>query len=305
MKQSLKIGFVALIVAAIAASGMAFAQSDGTDDTVPPAGDTQVEEFAPERGFKGRDGHRGMRGGPGHLGQVADFLGVDAEVIQDGLEAGDTLADIAAANGSSGTAVVDSLVADLTEKLDGAVADERIDQEKADEILANATEKITTMVNSTQDEIQALREAERAEKVAEREARRAERQQNLADVIGIPFADIQAALQEGETTLAEIAAGQGVDLDTLVDGLVAPAAADLAEKVADGTLTQEEADERLANITERITEKVQSVPGDGPERGERGERGGRRGPDRGGPGGGPGFGGGDFGPPAEDASLSA
>lgn len=304
MKQSLKIGFVALIVAAIAASGMAFAQSDGTDDTVPPVGDTQVEEFAPERGFKGRDGHRGMRGGPGHLGQVAEILGVDAEVIQDGLEAGDTLAAIAAANGSSGTALVDSLVADLTDKLDGAVADERIDQEKADEILADATEKITTMVNSTQDEIQALREAERAEKTAEREARQAERQQNLADVVGIPFDDIQAALEAGETTLADIAAEQGVDLDTLVDGLAAPAAADLADKVADGTLTQDEADERLADITERITEKVQSVPGDRPS-GDRGDRGGRRGPGRGGPGGGQGFGGGDFAPPAEDVSLNA
>ncbi len=294
MKQSLKIGFVALIVAAIAASGMAFAQSDGTDDTVPPVGDTQAEEFAPERGFRGWGGRHGMRGGPGHLGHVADILGIDdPQVIVDALEAGDTLADVAAANGSSGTALVDELVADLTEKLDGAVADERIDQAKADEILAEATERITTMVNSTQEEIQAIREAERAERQAEREARRAERQETLSSVVGVPFEDIQAALADGETTLAEFAAEQGVDLDTLVDGLVAPAAADLADKVADGTLTQEEADERLAGITERITEKVQSVRGDCPERGDRG---GRRGPGRGGPGG---FGGG-FGPPAFD-----
>ena len=308
MKQSLKIGFVALVVAAIAASGMAFAQSDGTDDTVPPAGDTQVEEFAPERGFKGRGGHHGMRGGAGHLNQVADFLGVDAQVIQDGLEGGDTLADIAAANGSSGTALVDSLVADLTEKLDGAVADERIDQGKADEILAEASEKITTMVNSTQEEIQAIREAEQAERRAERETRQVERQETLSSVVGVPFEDIQAALEEGETTLAAIAAEQGVDLETLVNGLVAPAAADLADKVADGTLTQEEADERLAEMTERITERVQSVPGDRPD-GDRGDRRGRRGPGRGGPGpgfgDGSGFGGGDFAPPVEDASLSA
>jgi hypothetical protein len=302
MKQSLKIGFVALVVAGIAASGIAFAQSDGIDDTVPPAGDTRVEEFAPERGSRGPGGRHGMRGGPGHLGQVADFLGVDADVIQEGLEAGETLADIAAANGSSGTALVDSLVADLTEKLDGAVADERIDQEKADEILDDATEKITTMVNSTQAEIQAIREAERAEKMAEREARQVERQETLASVVGVPFEDIQAALEEGETTLAEYAAANGnqLSLEQLVDGLVAPAEADLAEKVADGTLTQDEADERLADVTERITERVQSVPGDGPH-GERGDRGGRRGPGRGGPG----FGGGDFAPPAEDASLSA
>lgn len=299
MKQSLKIGFVALVVAAIAASGMAFAQSDGTDDTVPPAGDTQVEEIAPERGFKARNGHRGMRGGHGHLGQVADFLGVDAEVIQEGLESGETLADIAAANGSSGTALVDSLVADLTEKLDGAVADERIDQDKADEKLAEATEKITTMVNSTQEEIQAIREAERAERAAEREARQAERQETLASVVGVPFEDIQAALADGETTLAEFAAEQGVDLDNLVSGLVAPAAADLADKVTDGTLTQDEADERLAEITERTTEKVQSVRGDRPERGDRGDRGGRRGHH------GQGFGGGDVDPSADEVSLSA
>jgi hypothetical protein len=315
MKQSLKIGFVALVVAAIAASGMAFAQSDGTDDTVPPAGDTQVEEFAPERGFKGRGGHHGMRGGPGHLNQVAEFLGVDAQVIHEGLEAGDTLADIAADNGSSGTALVDSLVADLAEKLDGAVADERIDQEKADEILAEATGKITTMVNSTQEEVQAIREAERAERQAEREARQAERQENLAEVVGVPFDEIMAALEDGETTLAEFAAANGnkLSLDALVSGLAAPAASNLADRVADGTLTQEEADERLADVTERITERVQSVPGDRPF----GDRDGKRGPGigerdrdrlsgRGGPGGGPGFGGGDFGPPAvDDVSLNA
>ncbi|MBT8214157.1 MAG: hypothetical protein KJP12_02955, partial [Acidimicrobiia bacterium] len=235
-------------------------------------------------------------GGHGHLGQVADFLGVDAEVIQEGLESGETLADIAAANGSSGTALVDSLVADLTEKLDGAVADERIDQGKADEKLAEATGKITTMVNSTQEEIQAIREAERAERAAEREARQAERQETLASVVGVPFEDIQAALADGETTLAEFAAEQGVDLDNLVSGLIAPAAADLADKVTDGTLTQEEADERLAEITERITEKVQSVRGDRPERGDRG---GRRGH------GGPGSGGGDVDPSADEVSLSA
>ncbi len=294
MKQSLKIGFVALIVAAIAASGMAFAQSDGTDDTVPPAGDTQVEEGAPLRESNGRGGHHGMRDGHGRLGQVADFLGVDADVIRQGLEAGDTLADIAAANGSSGQALVDEFVANLTEKLDSAVAEERIDQDKADEILAEATDKVTSMVNSTQEEIQAERQANRAERQAEREARQAERQQTLADVIGIPFEDIQAALQEGETTLADIAGEQGVSVDELVSGLTAPVAADLADKVADGTLSQEEADERLAEMTERITERVQTVPGDGDGH-HRGR--GQRGPGRGGPG----FGGG-FAPPAVDSA---
>lgn len=292
MKQSLKIGFVAVVVAAFAASGMALAQSEGSDDTLPPA-DAQAEEFAPESpgfGKRGPGGHRDMRGGPGHLVQVADILGIDdPQVIVDALEAGDTLADVAAANGSSGDALVADLVSDLSEKLAEGVADERIDQARADEILLNAEVRITELVNSTQEEIQAAREAQRSERQAEREARRAEHQETVAGLIGIPFDEIQAALQEGETTLAEIAAGQGVDLDTLVDGLVAPVAANLADKVADGTLTQEEADERLAEVTERITERVQTPAGDHEGFGGRD---GRRGPGRGGPG----LGGGGFGP---------
>jgi hypothetical protein len=295
MKQSLKIGFVAVVVAAVAASGLAFAQSNGGGDTLPPADTAQVEEFEGrfERGPRGK--HRGGH----HLEQVAEFLGIDDPAeIRETLEAGGTLADVAEANGSSGAALVTELVTGLEEKLADAVADERITQERADEILGEATEKITTMVNSTQEEIRALREAERAEREAEREARRAERQQVLEDVIGIPFEDIQAALEGGETTLAEIAAEQGVDLETLVDGLVAPAAADLADRVAEGILTQEEADERLADITERITERVQTEPGDRP-----GHHRGRHGPGRGGPGFG-GFGGEPGSPSVEGSELS-
>lgn len=287
MRQSLKIGFVTLVVAAVAAGGMAFAQSNGTDDTLPPVEDGQVQQGPDVEvndgtgAFEGRR-HRGNHRTGARLDQVAEILGIDdPREIRDALDAGGTLADVAAASGSSGEALVSELVAGLEEKLADAVADERIDQDRADEILTEATDRITTLVNSTQDEIQAAREAARAERQAEREARRAERQELLSDVIGIPFEDIQAALEDGETTLAEVAAEQGVELDELVDGLVAPVAADLAEKVADGTLTQEAADEKLAAITERITERVQSVRGDGPGPGHRGHG-------RSGPGGGPG-----------------
>lgn len=279
MKQSLKIGFVAVVIAAVAASGLAFAQSTGGDDTVPPSDDARVEQVDGHRHRGPRGNHRGIA----HVRQVAEILGIeDPREIIDALESGSTLAEVATANGSSGDALVSELVASLEERLAGAVADERIDQDRADEILGNATDKITFLVNSTQDEIEAASEAERAERQAEREARRAERQQTLEDVIGIPFEDIKAALQEGDTTLAEIAAEgpNSLSVDELVGGLLVPAEAHLAEKVADGTLTQEEADERLAQMTERLTERVQSEPGDGP--GFRDGRG-RRGPRPGGP----------------------
>lgn len=80
-------------------------------------------------------------------------------------------------------------------------------------------------------------------------------------------------------------------------------AEDLQAKVADGTLTQDEADERLAKITERITERVQTVPGEG-DFGHPGRRGGRG--FRGGPAGNGfgGFGGGVAPAPTTGAVLS-
>lgn len=298
MKQNLKIGFVALVVAGIAASGIALAQSDEPNGTVPP-GDAPVE-----RQFEGRK-HGHHRGGARHLAQVAEILGMEPADIIEQFEAGSTLAEIAADNGSSGQELEDALLANLAEKLETAVADERITQEKADEILANATEKIDTLVNSTQEEIQAARQEQRAERRAEREARQAERQEILSNLLGMPFADIQAALQEGEQALADIAAEQGVGLTDLVSALVAPIAEDLDAKVAEGTITADQAAERLAQITEKVTERVQTVPGDG-DFGRRG-RGGRPGfgggPGGGGPGGFGGFGGGDA-PATTGAVLS-
>jgi hypothetical protein len=116
-------------------------------------------EARPERGEggfgHGPGGHRGGpggmfgRGGPG-IGSEAltDLLGLEAGELRDQLRDGATLAEIATAQGIEVQAVVDTLVAELTERLDAAVADGRIEQSDADDKLADATEKITEMVNN-------------------------------------------------------------------------------------------------------------------------------------------------------------
>jgi hypothetical protein len=81
--------------------------------------------------------------------------------------------------------------------------------------------------------------------------------------------EIRTALEDG-ASLASLAEDKGVAVDTLVDALVADAKTHLDEHVADGDLTQAEADERLAEITTRITEMVQTegLPQRGPRPGE-------------------------------------
>lgn len=91
-------------------------------------------------------------------------------------------------------------------------------------------------------------------------------------VLDLTVDELKAAREAG-TTLAELAEQQGVEVSTLIDALVAEAEEHVAEHVADGDLTQEEADERLAKIEQRITDRVNGVEPAGGERPDRGERG--------------------------------
>jgi polyhydroxyalkanoate synthesis regulator phasin len=88
-----------------------------------------------------------------------------------------------------------------------------------------------------------------------------------ATALGVSTDDLRGALEDGKS-IADVAAEQGVDVQTVIDALVAEAKAHLDERVADGDLTQAEADERLADITERITDMVNNGPSF--ERGGRG-----------------------------------
>lgn len=87
--------------------------------------------------------------GPGrlHLDVLIEVLGVTDGELLDARRDGQTLSDIATANGVDPQAVVDALVADLDEHLDAAVAEERLTRAEADERLADGTERFTDMVN--------------------------------------------------------------------------------------------------------------------------------------------------------------
>ncbi|MGI9623918.1 MAG: hypothetical protein ACR2PK_13870 [Acidimicrobiales bacterium] len=76
-----------------------------------------------------------------------------------------------------------------------------------------------------------------------------------AEIIGISEDELRAAVESGQT-LAEIATENDVDPDALVDALVDSATERLEEKVEAGRITQEEAEEHLAEKTDRIEDRV-------------------------------------------------
>jgi hypothetical protein len=91
-----------------------------------------------------------------------------------------------------------------------------------------------------------------------------------AEAIGIEVDALREALQGGQT-IAEVAEANGVAVDDVIAAMVADAQERLAQAVTDGRITQEQADERSADLEQRITDLVNGeLPFPGP--GHRGPR---------------------------------
>ena len=78
---------------------------------------------------------------------LTEVLGLERDELREALAGGQTIAEIAEANGVEVQAVIDALVAELDEHLAQAVADGRLTDDEAAEKRADAVERITAMVN--------------------------------------------------------------------------------------------------------------------------------------------------------------
>lgn len=202
-----------------------------------------------------RQGHRQ------HRGEILESLGIDAEAIQAGVDADQTLVEIAVANGVSEAELIAAIEADIETHVADAVESGRITQDQADEKLAEVAANITERVNTPP--------SERPER-GNRGARFGGGE--VLEELGLTIEDIQAGREAGQT-LAETAAASGVAEADLVDALVAQATERAEAAVEEGRIDADEVAEKLDGLEERIAERVNAEPGDRPGRGERGPRG--------------------------------
>src|SRR5947207_12097669 len=84
----------------------------------------------------------------------------------------------------------------------------------------------------------------------------------VAKAIGISEADLLTALQGGQT-VAQVAKAHNVDLQVVIDALVADGQSELDAAVKAGTLTQAQADAEKANLTQRATDQANGSFGNG------------------------------------------
>jgi hypothetical protein len=93
-----------------------------------------------------------------------------------------------------------------------------------------------------------------------------------ATALGMTTTDLATSLRDGKS-LAAIATEKSVDVQKVIDALVADAKARAAQAVTDGRLTQAQVDERATSMVERITAMVNRVGGPGHGPGGFGDRG--------------------------------
>ncbi len=234
--------------------GSALAQDDGTD--------TDPAE-APDRGPCGE-----------RFGALAALLNTDVDTLRDALRDGQTLAEVAEANGVAVEAVVDTIAAQMQERIDAALADDRITAEEAAEKSAGLEERATEIVNGEAP----LGRHHRGPGFGH--GPRGERLEELAPTLGTDADSLRDALRDGQS-IADVAEANGADVQDVIDAMIAHAEERLDEAVADGKLTADEAADKQAEIAERVEDVVNGEAPFG-RRGPGGPRG-PRGP------GGPGF----------------
>lgn len=111
-----------------------------TDSQVQAVVDA-LQAARPARGDHGQ--------GRPNLDNLAEVLGTDAETLGQQLRDGQSLADIAEANGVDTQDVVDAIVAQMDERIQAGVDAGKLDQTRADEMLANAETRAQAIVDGT------------------------------------------------------------------------------------------------------------------------------------------------------------
>lgn len=198
------------------------AQDDGQETT-----ETTSEDAA----RRGPREHRGEG-----LATAAEALGISEDELRTALEGGQSIAQVAEAEGVDLQTVIDALVADATTRLEEAIT--------------NLPDRMTELVNR-----EGLPDRGGPGGPGGPHRGRGPGLEAAAEAIGITTDELRTGLQDG-SSIADVAAANDVDVQTVIDALVTEATTHLDEAVADGRLTEEEATERKADLEERITAHV-------------------------------------------------
>jgi len=234
--------------------------ASAADPSAAPAANPSATG-APWTNGHANPGMRGTTEAVSDASVAARAIGITEADLDTALSGGQTIAAVAKAHNVDVQKAIDALVADKQDEIAAALKAGTITQTQADQELANATQFATDQVNGTGfgpggrggpgghgfggGPNEAVTDASVA-----------------ATAIGITEAQLNTALQSGQT-VAAVAKAHSVTAQTVIDALVADGKTEIAAAVKAGTMTQAQADQELANLTQRATDQVNGTFGGG------------------------------------------
>ena len=189
----------------------------------------------------GRGGNRPLRE---LVNIIAEETGLTPREIARQVRDGSTLAEIITANDGDVQDVIDRAVSTITQHVNQAVTEGKITQERADDILANLTEKVTQAING---EMRPNRGSERRVGMALLRL--------AAEQTGLTARDIVQEIRSGKS-LADVLTEHGVDTEAFITSAVLAVDQRLDQAVTNGRLTQAEADQKMAQFEETLRERI-------------------------------------------------
>lgn len=201
---------------------------------------------------------------------VTETLGMTGEELRSALSEGKSLADVAVEQGVPVEDLTAALVGAAEERIDQAVAAGNLEEERAEKIKAELAERIDEHVNRVHDGSA----GPRGNGHWHQHSKHTHGAEALAEFLGMTTDELRAAHEDGQT-LAEIAQGQGVSEEDLVDFLLSNLQDRLDTAAENGRIDADQVEKVLGEAETRIEEHIN---GEGDGEGRRHRRFGHRHP---------------------------
>lgn len=184
---------------------------------------------------------------------VTNDLSIEPAALLEQLQ-DQTLAEVIAANGGDLAAITADVTAAITERVNAAVENGSITQERADEFIANLPERIDNAINGEFRALGGLRPGLRDQFGARGGMFGSMLRQDArplinaaADATGLTAREIAEQIRAG-STLSEVISANGSTPEAVVAAALEAAQTRLDEAVANGRLTQQQADDMLTGL---------------------------------------------------------
>ncbi|HWX09021.1 MAG TPA: hypothetical protein VNY33_03495 [Gaiellaceae bacterium] len=207
----------------------------------------------------------GGGGGPAEdLAAAATYLGLTDAALQADLQAGKTLAQVAAAtSGKSTDGLIAALVAAEKTEFAAAVTAGKLTQAQADAMTAQLTQRFTDLVNGTFPDHPGGPDGHGGPGGPGGPPGSSDDLAAAASYLGVSSAALATDLQSGKTLAQVASATSGKTTAGLIAALVTHETAEINARVTAGTETRAQADPQIAGLTARFTADVNDTHPEG------------------------------------------